>query len=228
MAGPKIHFIAVATKPHRVLDAIKKRVEYLNENIAILGEKENRTIGWEGSGNFGIKLREVAEFLKSPTLESDDIVLFTDAYDVVYCGSQEEILERYLTFSKPIVFGAERLCQPDTHLAEKYPELNTEFPFLNSGMFIGRVAALRKCMEGYVYVDKVEDQRYWTEKFLFSNPDLIELDYENLLFLNTVSIDMRWFMVDKSSGYSFIIYRSATPMFVHVNGPDKSLLDNLI
>jgi hypothetical protein len=225
---PSIHYITVATKPHRVLDTIKKRVDHLNEKITSLGEKENRLIGWEGSSNFGIKLREVAEFLKTPHLDPDDVVLFTDAYDVVYCGNQEEILERYLSFSKPIVFGAERLCQPDVQLAERYPELNTEFPFLNSGMFIGRVGALRKCMAGYVYIDKVEDQRYWTEKFLFSNPDLIELDYENQLFLNTVSIDMRWFMVDKSSGHSFIIYRSATPMFVHINGPDKSLIDELI
>jgi hypothetical protein len=224
---PKIHYITVATKPHRVLDAIKSRINAMGETITILGEAENRLIGWEGYGNFGVKLREVADFLKRPDLSPDDIVLFTDAYDVVYCGNQAEIIQRFLTFSKPIVFGAECLCQPDTQLAEKYPITNKEFSFLNSGMFIGRVWALQKCMEGYIYIDKVEDQRYWTERFL-SNQDIIELDYENLLFLNTVSIDMKWFTVDKTENATLIIYKSAMPMFVHVNGPDKSLIENLI
>ena len=224
----KMHYITVATKPHMVLEAIKKKVESLGETITVLGEHENRFIGWEGTGNFGVKLREVADFLKRPDLDPEDIVLFTDAYDVVYCGERAEILRRYSMFSKPIVFGAEKCCQPDEHLKSNYPKLDTEFPYLNSGMFIGRVWALRKCMENYEYIDAVEDQRFWTDRFLCTNSELIELDYENLLFLNTVSINMEWLLYEKYGNFTIVMYSTANPMFVHVNGPDKRLIKDLI
>jgi len=224
----KIHYITVATKPHRVLEAIKQKVESLGESITVLGEHENRLIGWEGTGNFGVKLREVANFLKRPELEPDDIVLFTDAYDVIYCGELNEILRRYSTFSKPIVFGAEKCCQPDEHLKSNYPKLDTEFPYLNSGMFIGTVWALQKCMENYEYIDAVEDQRFWTDKFLYKNADLIELDYENLMFLNTVSIDTEWLLYEKCGAFTIVMYRTANPMFVHVNGPDKRMIEKFL
>jgi len=224
----KLHYITVATKPHKVLDALKKKVESLGETLTVLGTQEDRFIGWEGTGNFGIKLREVADFLKRPDLEPGDIVLFTDAYDVIYCGDRNELLRRYLMFSKPIIFGSEKMCQPDTHLTNQYPTTDSEFPFLNSGMFIGRVWALRECMENYEYVDAVEDQRFWTDKFLNKNKDIIELDYENLLFLNTVSINMEWLLYEKYGAFTIVMYKTANPMFVHVNGPDKSLIYKLI
>jgi hypothetical protein len=224
----KFYYITVATKPHIVLDTIKQKVNKLDESIIILGESENRWIGWEGNGNFGVKLREVFDFLKRPELNPDDIILFTDAYDVVYCGNRPEIIKRYLEFSKPIIFGCEKLCQPDMFLAERYNNRDKEFPYLNSGMFIGRVWALRQCMEGYQYIDKVEDQRYWTDKFLNTNSDIIELDYDNKLFLNTVEMNMSWVLIDRDEFGTMFLYKDKNPMFVHVNGPDKQFINSLI
>jgi hypothetical protein len=83
-------------------------------------------------------------------------------------------------------------------------------------------------MENYEYVDAVEDQRFWTDKFLNKNKDIIELDYENLLFLNTVSINMEWLLYEKYGAFTIVMYKTANPMFVHVNGPDKSLIYKLI
>jgi hypothetical protein len=225
---PKLYYITVATKPHKVLDAIKHKVAALGETIEVLGEKEDRFIGWEGTGNFGVKLREVADFLKRPELAPEDVVLFTDAYDVVYCGERNELLRRYQLFSKPIIFGAEKMCQPDPQLASQYPKTASKFPYLNSGMFIGRVWALRECMENYEYVDAIEDQRFWTDRFLNENKDIIELDYENLLFLNTVDINMEKLLIERHGIFTIVMYGTANPMFIHVNGPDKSLLLNLL
>jgi hypothetical protein len=218
-------YITIATKPHPVLDKIKERVEKNNETIQILGSQENRLIGWEGHQNFGVKLREVSDFLKNPELKQDDIVLFTDAYDVVYCGNHKEIIEKYMGFNKPIIFGCEKHCNPDPKRASEYKFTDTEFPYLNSGMYIGRVWALRKCILEYKYNDKDDDQRFWTSRF-FENPDLIGLDYKNDLFLNTVDMDERLFFLDNEEYIS--IYRSANPIFVHVNGPDKRSLNKYL
>jgi hypothetical protein len=219
------YYITVATKPHYILDKIKERIQKNKEKIYVLGEQENRTIGWEGYQNFGVKLREVSDFLKEHFLDKDDIVLFTDAYDVIYCGDQREIINRFLEFDKPIVFGCEKQCNPDPKRASEYKFTDTEFPYLNSGMFIGRVWALRKCIIDYHYNDKDDDQRYWTTQY-FKNPNLIELDYSNRIFLNTVDMDDLYFYIDKQE--SIAVYRGADPLFVHVNGPDKTPLNQYI
>jgi hypothetical protein len=220
MSTDRLFYITIATKPHKVLDKIIENVKKNKEDIEVLGLQENRLIGWEGHRNFGVKLRELYNYINRPTLDPNDIVLFTDAYDVAYLGDQKEILRRYKMFSKPIVFGAERSCHPDPIKANDYKFLDTEFPFLNSGMIIGRVGALRQCMKGYQYDDRHDDQRFWTTVF-FENQDLIELDHENLLFLNAADIDLEDFDYNKKT----VWYKRRNPLFVHINGPDKTMIN---
>lgn len=220
MSTDRLFYITIATKPHRVLDKIIANVKKNKEEIEVLGLSENRLIGWEGHQNFGVKLRELYNYVNRPKLEPNDIVLFTDAYDVAYLGDQKEILRRYKMFSKPIIFGAERSCHPDPIKAKDYKFLDTEFPFLNSGMIIGRVGALRQCMKGYQFDDRHDDQRFWTTVF-FENPALIELDHENLLFLNAADIDLEDFDWNKKT----VWYKRRNPLFVHINGPDKSMIE---
>lgn len=220
-----LYYITIATKPHKVLDKLIKKVKKNGEEIEVLGMKENRQIGWENQQRFGVKLREVAEFLKRPNLNPDDIVLFTDAYDVAYFGNQKEIIERYLAFQYPIVFGCEKDCHPDPFRSKEYSKIDEEFSYLNSGMFIGRVYALQKCILNYQYNDTDDDQRYWTTQY-FENPDLITLDYKNSLFLNTSGFNENLFIFDIENNIAF--YKSYNPLFVHVNGPDKIFINELI
>lgn len=218
MLEPKLYYITVATKPHPLLDLIKTRIAKQSENINVLGEHENRYIGWQSTGNFGIKLKEVYDFIFSNenNIENNDIILFTDAYDVIYCSNFANIIDTFIKFEKPIVFGCEKFCNPDPKQEKNYIFKNTEFPYLNSGLFIGRVWALRKCMEKYKYNDKHDDQLYWTIQFF--NSGLIELDYCNSLFLNTGGIELQNIIWDGEHGS----YKERNPSFIHVNGPEKS------
>jgi len=211
------YYITIATKPHIILENIKQRAVSQQESIIVLGQQENRPIGWQSIGNFGIKLKEVQDFIMRDDLNNDDIVLFTDAYDVIYGGSRDEIIRRFLAFDKPIVFGCEKYCNPDPRLESKYTFRDTNFPYLNSGLFIGRVWALRQCMEKYKYNDKHDDQFFWTLQFLNKN-ELFSLDYDNSLFLNTAGISINDIHWDGRSA----TYRGQNPLFVHINGPDKS------
>lgn len=222
-----IHYITIATMPHIILDLIKRRVDSQGESILVLGQDENRPIGWQSTGNFGAKLIHVHSFLHREDLQDDDIVLFTDAYDVIYCGDLQEIVTRFEKMNVPILFGAETTCNPDPEMSKKYPNpqsINeTEFPYLNSGLFIGRVWALRQCMKNATFSDSDDDQRFWTNQFL-KNPDLIHLDYENQLFLNTFGVDLELILWNGLYGY----YRDRNPMFIHVNGPDKNDLRKFV
>lgn len=216
MSNPTLHYITVATKPHIVLNNIKKRLESQGEEITVLGEQEDRNIGWNAKGNFGVKIKEVRDFIMRPEIKSNDIVLFTDAYDVIYGGNLREIRQRYEAMIKPIIFGCETECNPDPTLKNQYKNTNEDFSFLNSGMFIGKVYALRQLMDGYEYDDKHDDQLYWTKHFL-NKPEIIGLDYRNELFLNTYKVDMEEIRWDRKQ----FEYKGKNPQFVHVNGPDK-------
>jgi len=218
------YYITVATQPHIILDFIKCRIDYQEENLEVLGLEENRPIGWQSTGNFGAKLKHVNDYINRPHLHPDDIVLFTDAYDVIYGGNLSLVYDRFSSMGKPILFGAETICNPDPEKASQYRRVQgVEFPFLNSGMFIGRVWALKQCMNGVSFSDADDDQRFWTSQF-FKYPELIFLDYENTLFLNTAGIDLDLVVWNGSS----IHYRDKNPIFVHVNGPDKNDLRKLL
>jgi hypothetical protein len=213
----KFHHITVATKPHPVLEILQNTVVSKGETLTVLGQEENRSIGWDATGNFGVKLKAVRDFVLRSDLKDDDLVLFTDAYDVIYYGNREQITHRYFKFSKPIVFGCEKYCNPVPSYEKYYPNTNHEFRFLNSGMFIGRVWALRKCIEKYEYEDRHDDQLFWTIQFLKENCDLIQLDYDNTLFFNSAGVPLADIEVNDTS----CKYKSTEPLFVHVNGPDK-------
>uniref|UniRef100_A0A6C0DS10 PLOD1-3-like GT domain-containing protein n=1 Tax=viral metagenome TaxID=1070528 RepID=A0A6C0DS10_9ZZZZ len=226
----QLHYITVATKPHAILDKLIKTVNNKNETITVLSQEEDRWIGWQSNGNFGIKLKAVYDFLQRKELNDYDIVLFTDAYDVVYFGNRQEVIRRYEELDMPIIFGAEKLCNPDPWREREYSRLNPnlktlEFPFLNSGMFIGRVWALKLSMLCYKYEDSHDDQRFWTTQYL-EHPSLIKLDHNNKLFLNTADIDIG--CVEYNPIVNTVVYNSnftpakiAHPLFVHVNGPIK-------
>lgn len=217
------YYITIATKPHQVLNNIIKKIQSNNEQIHVLGMQENRNIGWQAKGNFGVKLREVYDFIFQSEIQNNDIILFTDAYDVIYKGTQQEIVKRYLEMNYPIVFGCETTCNPDPEKHTQYSKKDVFFPYLNSGMFIGMAGAIRECMKTYKYDDNDDDQRFWTQQF-FNRPELIKLDYDNNLFLNTYKVDIEDIIIQRNSCY----YKGKNPMFVHVNGPDKSDLSKFL
>jgi len=227
--------VTVATMPDMVLEALKRKVAMANEGeLIVLGTQENRPIGWRSYQNFGCKLKYFYEFICRPDLGDKDIVLYTDAYDVAFFGSsQKEILERFIAMEIPILFGSEAYCFPDPAMARMYfrRDDTDEFPFLNSGLFIGYVWAFRHCMRGYKYDDMDNDQLYWTNTFLKSHNEygentLITLDYENRLFLNTAGIDETEIEVDHDNNK--IWYNGSQPLFIHVNGIDKQFIGKCI
>jgi hypothetical protein len=154
-----MHVITVATKQHPMLDLLIQQVKDAGITLTILGLELNKTIGWEATGNLGLKLKLVHDFVN--TLPSEDVVLFMDAYDVLFKGNTKDILERYTTFKKSLVFGAETACFPDEFYS-KYPEHTMDYPFryLNSGLFIGKVGTLRECFQNYEYVDGINVQAW--------------------------------------------------------------------
>lgn len=219
-----VYFISVATKPHNVLDVLKKSLELKGEKLEVLGLKDKPyNIGQDipGSRILGLKLQEVYKFINRDYVHENDVVVFMDAFDVYFCGDKSTVLKRYKEMNKPIVFGGEPSCYPDDTKQKLYPTTNSFFRFLNSGLFIGRVKELKDCMNNFSheFIDEINDQLWWTNKFL-ERQDIIELDYNNHLFLNCV-----WLReIEVVCNEGKVIFHNKTPLFIHGNGPSKDCI----
>ena len=222
----RIHFVTVSTSQNNILDIIQKRVNEFGNTLTVLtnpggGHDPVKTIIQNGETIIirRFKIDLLIQYLKSDFLRDDDIILFTDAYDVMIQSSLEEIKDLFINnFKKPIVFSAEASCYPDGSLSDKFPKTSLSGNnFLNSGMFIGKVFALRSVLQTVNSELQITcDQLWWSHTFL-NNQHLIELDYESLLFRNLV-----WIKPDELvTKDNVVFFKENKSPVIHGNGPAK-------
>ena len=226
----KIHYFTVSTMYTRDMKRLERNAEKYGWKISILGLEQNRKdLGWEDEnkekgikgqnyGDFSLKLNGLNDFIKD--MKDDDIVLWTDAWDVVVLDTCANMYEKYKKFNKAIVFSAEKYCSPDASKRDLYDTLDTKFPFLCAGMFIGRVDKLKYLMTFYKG-EKINDQVFWTDMYL-KNKDLIALDNNAEIFLSTWDTDAKYYEF-KDNKFTYTD-TSTSPVFVHANGNIKDKL----
>jgi hypothetical protein len=106
-----------------------------------------------------IKDNSLKKYLEK--LQPDEIVLFSDGYDTLFIGNEDEILERYekVTDYKTVLIAAEINCYPASLFAEKYPKVEGPYKYVNSGGFIGRIEQIVQLL------DDIENINLWAEDF---------------------------------------------------------------
>jgi len=110
----------------------------------------------------------------------DDILLFVDAFDVLFFGGEDEIIRLFEEMEqetgRSLLFNAEKACFPAA-VCEGYPM--APFPrwrYLNSGAIIGRAWAFRRMLpEPVSDVIKHSDQA-WYQRYFRNHTDLVALD----------------------------------------------------
>jgi len=187
----KIFLMTVSTKQHPNLDIWRKSAEANGFHPKILGLKENKKYHDPlfGKGHFGMKLRYLFDYCKK--LKPNDILLFTDAWDVIIIGDCKKVYKDYKSFKKDIVFGGETIAGVLYDLSNifnmhKY-DLSKAFPYLNAGIMIGKAGAIRELLEKYTekeIADSVDDQILWRKIYL-ENKDKIAIDSQAKMILNT-------------------------------------------
>ena len=125
---------------------------------------------------------EINNFVKSDSVNPDDIVLITYACDVVLVGDIDTVIKRYVAIDVPVVFGAENGCWPITPLFDQLPWKGSPTRGLNSGTIIRMAKFFRSLMADYVFDEGFDDQQYWMGKYI-AHPDVIGLDHHRQLFL---------------------------------------------
>jgi GR25 family glycosyltransferase involved in LPS biosynthesis len=209
-----LHYITISTKDTLDLQRLVSSAKKNSWDLKVLGlEMDTASLG-HANKKFGMKLRLVKEYLLS--CNPKDLLLFTDAWDVLVFGTKEEVLERFKKFNKSIVFNAEKFCWPDEARKNEYDTLSEEFPFLNSGGYIGKVKDIATCLANYYNEEDIDDQRFWTDQYM-TNKDIIGLDHNNEIFVCSAGTDIK----DYSFENNKLKYKSAYPLILHANGPGK-------
>lgn len=174
----KVHAVTCGTD--------RKKCTYVNTSARKCGidiVNVGTNIEWEGTDmsalGGGMKINLMKDYVEH--LHDNDIVLFTDAYDVFYADDLETITQRFLEFDKDIVFSGELYCYPHDQLASEFPQAPTRFKYINSGTYIGRVKELKKLYNHDQIEHWDDDQLYVHKCFLYGDFD-IAIDYECYIF----------------------------------------------
>jgi len=140
-ARPRLHAVTYADDLRPLLALPMASGSNHGIFLAVVGL--GRPVTW-GTG-LGVKANVIRDFIFNNT-EPDDVVVVVDAFDVLFQGSGEELLDRYLAIERrtgrTLIFSAETM--------NSYPEREADFPrtdspwrYLNSGVVVGRSRALR-------------------------------------------------------------------------------------
>ncbi|MBZ4042605.1 glycosyltransferase domain-containing protein [Flavobacterium hibisci] len=126
------------------------------------------------------------DYLSDDSIDQNEIIFFTDGTDAVFTASENEILSKYYSFNKKIVFSAELGCWPDPGMSSEYPEINSKTPYkyLNSGGFIGVAKDIKELLQENDFdLNKFprSNQYLWTKRY-FKNTDKIALDVNCEIF----------------------------------------------
>ena len=123
-----------------------------------------------------------------PNINPNEIVLFTDAYDVVMLMNEEQIMEKYAKLSEPskVLVSGDRFCAPDPDLAKYFENKLTGYSYVSGGGMMGKVRDFIDVLDKITEVEKVDksesnklhswdDQYLWT-KTIIQYPELFIID----------------------------------------------------
>lgn len=213
----KVHPITIGTD--------RKKCSDMNTSANLKGiypKNLGNNVEWKGTDMVGPggghKVNLLRDYIKD--LPDYDVVLFTDAYDVLYNDDLESITRRYIGYNSKVVFAAESNCWPDPSLAEQFEDIertgdeDTKYKYLNSGLFIAQVGELKKMLDDDDVEDDGDDQLYYQKIFLSGKYD-IRLDYESYI-LQCHEPEMRF----SENGQFYNPITNCCACIYHGNGDD--------
>lgn len=198
-----------------------QEIEYKILGMGTKWQGGNMEMGPGGGQKINLLRNELMNWNKD--LLRRTTVLFTDSYDVISLTNSCEILTKFNSIcdNNTVLFSAEKGCWPLKQLDIFYPEVESEYKFLNSGGFIGNAEKILDLLEKKIE-NCEDDQLYYTKLFLFDNKidnsiNKIKLDYSCDIFqtLNGANDDID--IVNKKRLYNK--YTNTFPCLLHGNGP---------
>jgi len=184
-------------------DKSDSRLNRLNES-AELNNIKIEPIGEGGDINEGGRFNGKNLWLQEKVRELDEneIVVCTDAYDVIYLTNADEIKQKFLKMNAKIVYSAECLYNhQDSKFLEYYKKLGKEkhFKYMCAGVMIGYAKNIKEMIEVLLNSENRLSQSslipLWGElndqtqigKYITENSNKVKLDYDCEIFWTDVN-----------------------------------------
>jgi len=152
-------------------------------------------LGW-GVAWRGLSQKLEAAHAYAAALPESHAILFTDAFDVLFCDTPDNILAQYLLQDAPLLFSAECGCWPhvmedqkacfDGPVGKSYPKSPTPYRYLNSGTWIGMAKPATDMLKAVMVeagnqFGNANDQKLVADMYMAGRFG-IKLDFYNKLF----------------------------------------------
>ena len=239
--GPRLFATTYAThggRDDRFCRAVESSIRS-GIDLIILGWGEE----WHGLSQ---KLDAAHRFAKS--LRANDILLFTDAYDVLFLDSNsniQRVFEEFVTGegsqTAPIVFSAECGCWPHVMVDRQacfktYPESPTPYRYLNSGTWVGRAGQAEAMLRDVIKeagrdFRNANDQKLVADMYIAGRHN-IKLDFYNKIFQSMhMTLDpplkhcnpTKDVQIDSNGRLWTNHVTHSSPKVIHFNGGGKSV-----
>jgi hypothetical protein len=241
----RVWCVTLATKPHPNLNILADTCARNGISLNVLGWNDGRKQG--AVAGFGLKLHYLKGFLDWLSSRGDtdnDLVMYVDGYDVMFCGSMGEIVEAYLSYGVDILFSGEVMFWFKRGRNGSYARLqgglDGPYPHLCAGVFLGRAEPLRHVVQGRSYGVHTNDQVWWIDALTSETNSRTSHPRDPENPVRTVSMDVdRWGRMgttmwgtitkvsfDRSAGRFYNRTSRSHPNFLHFDGGNhwKALL----
>lgn len=150
-----MRIVSVATHKERMYDLFVKSAQKHNIPLDILGMNQV----WQG---FAWRWTLIQEHLK--TLQDDELILITDAFDTLIMKDANAFEKRFKAFNVPIVFSKDPDIHEFTPFARYYRQrVFGEDPIINGGTYIGKCKPLLTFIQHLKYTNDMDDQVFLTQ-----------------------------------------------------------------
>ena len=225
-----LYVISLATDYTDAVDNFKKSCSKNNLNCKIIGLNQEFK-GWKW------RMKMYLEAIKY--YNDDDIIIFSDCYDVIVQEDKETIIKKFKKLNKKIIISSEMnlLLPAELKQFKMHPQLFTDNKFLKNnlsdyiypclGLVMGykkELFNLYKLLLNYNHPElhkdcHEDDQCLFSFYFTKNGNKLFNLDYRQTLFGNMSGSLNRYEVVDNK------LYNSkmnSTPSFIHFQGNSLS------
>jgi len=176
---PRLHAVTYANIPDPRVALSVGTAELLGFYPVVVG------YGHEATWAYGLATlaNKVRSYIFNKT-NGDDIILFFDAWDVIFQGGEEEIVDRFLDIERreqrSLIYHAEASCTSSR--VDDYPPSKSIWRYLNCGLYIGRSWAMRELYKNPLK-DPLQDKegrsirlQNWHTEYFLDNQDKAALD----------------------------------------------------
>jgi hypothetical protein len=159
-----------------------------------------------------IKIKLLFDYLK--TVEAEQLLLITDAFDVLINASEDDILKAFSTFEKDIIFGAEanfyfRNHRIKKYYQAKYPESATIYKYLNSGTFMGKAVHIQMLLKDIISKNEIDISKddfihsFISDQYLYSKHFVEYTQSPNQQY--AIGLDQFHFLFEVTGGRSRVM-----------------------